>query len=1061
MTYMHSSSTRTDYNEVFKEILKGLNEMQNLAVNTLDGPVMVIAGPGTGKTQVIAARIGNILLSTDTQPHNILCLTYTDAATIAMRNRLIQFIGPEAYNIQIHTFHAFCNNVIQQNLRYFGGIRELQVINELEEIDIYETIIDDLPNDHLLKRLTGDVYYDRPNFKDLFQTMKKEHWSSEYIISRTDQYIKEMAFDDQYIQKRKSKDREAGGFNKKYEDDLAKFEKLKAAAQLFDVYNGLLERLKRYDFHDMIIWVIEAFRNHPDLLRDYQEMFQYFLVDEYQDTNGAQNELLYLLCDYWDSPNVFVVGDDDQSIFRFQGASMENIVSFKERYGDRLKEIVLTDNYRSTQSILDASRQLIVKGEDRLEAKFPEISKVLTAKSYKDAGALPELVPYFNTEHEKADLLKRLRDAFRKGENMSDYAILYRQHSEVEDIVRALEQMGVPLNLKKKLDILQEPWIGQLLDILRYIVAESDKPYSGEHWLPTIMHFKYFEIHPYDISKISSHCGYDYETRTSKRWKDVLNDDTELKKLGLKNLNSVITFRDNCNHWIKDSLNETVQVLLERVLDFGGVLASLLQEEDKAWKMQLLSTFFEFIKEESRRVRFMKLSDFLQTVEKMIKYNVSLNLQRIYYNPEGVHFVTAHSSKGLEFKHVALINAISKKWEGKRNYNRGFSLPPNIFSKSEENKLEDERRLFYVAMTRAEHSLTISFSEKDRDSKEIQRSRFVAELEDSGNVVDQKEVVALSDGDMIEFGIAQILNKGKAVFGFIDHDVVNKVLEKFKLSVTALNKYLKCPVSFYFENILRVPSARTVHTGFGNAVHSTLELLHNDARKNELRYLSEKGLLDLFDAQMSIFHSHFTKKEFEDRIAFGHQFLPEYYNEYFNEWQKIPDFRMEYNVTNAVCQDVPIKGRLDRVEIRNGQVRVIDYKTGKRGNSTSKLKKPSEKDPLGGDYWRQIVYYKLLLDHDPQSNWKFGSGMFDFVQPESNSNKFKRDEFFVTPEEEKVVTEQIVDAYQNIRSHRFEEGCGEEDCKWCNFVKYNRLESDRPVSDELDPEGVEIPDSMD
>ena len=1032
-------------------MLNGLNDGQLKAVQTMEGPVMVIAGPGTGKTQVIAARIGNILLHTDTQPQNILCLTYTEAATIAMRNRLIKFIGPTAYNIQIFTFHAFCNIVIQDNLRYFGGIRELQVINDLEEIEVFESMIDALPNDHILKRLTGDIYYERSRLKELFQIMKKENWTSEYVVYRTEQHIKEMAFDERYQYKRAYKDKKAGDLKPDYQKDVEKFEELIAAARLFDEYNLRLKDMKRYDFHDMILWVLKAFASNEDLLRDYQERFHYFLVDEYQDTNGAQNDLLYQLCDFWESPNVFVVGDDDQSIYRFQGANMENILEFKRRFSDSLTSIVLTDNYRSTQSILDASRQLIVQGEDRLEAKLPELSKVLTGRAFEAKGDAPQVLCYFNTEHEKADLIKTLISAFEKGERLSDYAVIYRQHSDVENVVRALEQKGVPLNLRKKLDVLQEPWIAQLLDVCRYVSMEADAPFSGEYLLPRIMHYKYFEIHPFDIAKLAFHCGYDPEVGTSKRWREVLNDDKALTQLSFKDKNAIIKFRDNLNHWVKDSFNETVQVAIEKILNFGGILGSLLQDHDKAWKMQLLTTFFDFVKEESRRLPFMKLSDLLETVDKMLRYKVGLNLHRTFYNPDGIHFVTSHSSKGLEFKRVFVVNVVSNKWEGKRRRSSTYKLPPNIFSKSEENVLEDERRLFYVAMTRAEQALTLSYAEQKEDGKGLQRSRFLAELEDAGVIsTSGEDVVALSDEDMMSYGLAQILNRKAPQLAFIDNDVVDKVLEKFKLSVTALNKYLQCPISFYFENILKVPSARTVHTGFGNVVHSTLEILHNQARKMNLSYPGKDEFIKIFESQMSVFHSHFTQKEYEDRLAYGKQFLPLYYDEYIDEWKSVAEYRMEYSVSQAVCDTVPIKGRLDRVEIKDNVATVVDFKTGKRSNAVKKLKGPSEKDPLGGDYWRQIVYYKILLDNDPMSDWKFGQGAFDFVQPDAKTQKFKVDRFTVSDDEIEIVKGQINSTYQAIINRQFEEGCGEEDCRWCNFVKFNELDLGERDGGELD-----------
>ena len=1047
-----------DHSQAFDEAITRLNDNQRKAVDALDGPVMVIAGPGTGKTQVIAARIGNILKETDSGPENILCLTYTDAATIAMRNRLIQFIGPTAYNVHINTFHAFCNNVIQDNIRYFGGIRDLQVINELEEVELYETMLDDLPNDHILKRLTGNTYYERDRLKILFQTMKKENWSSDFVVSRTDRYLAELPFEDgmRYKKDMPKQNKKKGDFKPDYYKAVKQMEELKAAALLFDEYNQRLKSIKRYDFHDMILWVLEAFENQKHLLLDYQERFHFFLVDEYQDTNGAQNDLLYQLCSYWEAPNVFVVGDDDQSIYRFQGANMDNILAYKEKYQSHLTEIVLTDNYRSTQAILDCARHLILEGQERLEAVYPEISKSLTARSFDDKGSLPQITAYYNTEHEKADLIHELSKAHRVGEDLSEIAVIYRNHNQVDDIVAALEKNGVPLNLKKKIDVLQEVWIEQLTDILRYIKLEGEAAFSGEWLLPQIMHYRYFRIHPLDIARIALKCGYDPETRKSLKWREILSDDTALSALKLHNPKAIRTFRDNIERWIGDSFNETVQVLFQQILNYGDIMAGLLTTHDRAWKMQLLTTFFDFIKEESRRISFMKVGDLVETIDKMKKYNIGLPIQRIIYNPGGVNFVTAHSSKGLEFERVYIIGAISNKWEGKRANTRTYKLPPTIFSRSKENVLEDERRLFYVGMTRAKSSLYLSYSAQTPDEKTLQRSRFLVELESSGLVVAPgKNVKALSDEEMMTYGMGGLTLREAPRFGFIDNDVAEKVLEKFRLSVTALNKYLQCPISFYFDNILKVPSARTVHTGFGQAIHRTLELMHDESRKPDMPFPTVERMLELFDESMILYHSHFTKKEFEDRSAFGHKFLPEYYKRYVPEWQRVTDFVMEYNINQAVCNDVPIKGRLDRVEVSKNEVHVIDYKTGNRQSPKTKsnLKGPKSPDDRGGDYWRQIVYYRILIENDTRNNWTFRSGAFDFVQPDKNTGEFTIDHYQVSDEEMSVVKRQITESYKAIQNHEFEKGCGEEDCMWCNFVKYNQLDTNDLLGEE-DDEGT-------
>src|SRR5579872_4021676 len=363
----------------FEEEYQKLNEQQRLAVDTTEGPVMVIAGPGTGKTQILAARIGKILLETDAAPNNILCLTYTDAGTIAMRRRLLSFIGPDAYKVSIHTFHSFCNDIIQENLPLFEKTA-LDAISDLERIQLFKELIDGFPKNHPLKRYRGDVYYEMGNLQNLFSTMKREGWTPGFISGKIDEYLVDLPTRDEYIAKRATREFKKGDVRTdKIEEEKERMNKLRAAVDEFIPYQELMRRQNRYDFDDMINWVIRAFEENRALLSSYQERYQYILVDEYQDTSGTQNRLVDLLISFWDQPNVFVVGDDDQSIYRFQGANVENMLDFAHRYEKDLLTVVLTHNYRSTQPILDISRTLIDKNEERLVNQIPGLSKLLVS----------------------------------------------------------------------------------------------------------------------------------------------------------------------------------------------------------------------------------------------------------------------------------------------------------------------------------------------------------------------------------------------------------------------------------------------------------------------------------------------------------------------------------------------------------------------------------------------------------------------------------------------------------------------------------------------------------
>lgn len=321
------------YLEKFQTIIDQLNPQQLEAVNTIEGPVLAIAGPGTGKTHILGARIGQILLNTDTQPHNILCLTFTDAGVQAMRKRLVEFIGPAAHRVNIYTFHSYCNKIIQDNLELFG-YNDLEKLSDLERIDIIRSILDRLDYTHPLKAHTRDPYYYEGHLANIFKLMKSENWLPEHLSLQIDLYLEDLPKREEYQYKTNRGEHKKGDVKEiKIAEQQEKMERLRSAAALYTEYKQILTSKRRYDYDDMILWVLDAFRNTPFLLRSQQEQYLYVHVDEFQDTNGAQSDIIHELLSYWQhSPNIFIVGDDDQSIYEFQGARIKNMLDFYERF---------------------------------------------------------------------------------------------------------------------------------------------------------------------------------------------------------------------------------------------------------------------------------------------------------------------------------------------------------------------------------------------------------------------------------------------------------------------------------------------------------------------------------------------------------------------------------------------------------------------------------------------------------------------------------------------------------------------------------------------------------
>ncbi len=1046
----------TKYDVSFQNAYNKLNTEQKAAVDAIEGPVMVNAGPGTGKTQILATRIGKILQQQDVSPHNILCLTYTDSATIAMRNRLVQFIGPTAHQVHIYTFHGFCNQVIQENLDIFGGYRQLEPITDLESVDVFRKLIDDLDDNNPLKRFKYDKYYEGKRMKHLFQLMKKENLSADEMKTATQAYLDDLPNREEYIYKRKTTDKKTGKVYQKgdvKEKDIKKkeasFGELLAAIEEFNNFNKVMDDSSRYDFNDMILWVLEHFSKNEDLLTRYQERYHYFLVDEYQDTNGAQNELLDLLISYWDSPNVFVVGDDDQAIYKFQGANLGNILDFQKKY--KPFTVILEKNYRSNQLILNKAKDLIQFNQERMVVQVEGLSKELTAEGkYKADKTSPTILSYSKISHEYADLVYKLKKLHDEApQELSKVAIIYRKHKQVEDLVNVLEKLGVPLNIKRRINILDLPIIRNLLNILSYLNEEMVNYEDGQHRLFEILHYKYFGINPLDVGKIALHCqkgvvteeeaGKENEEKKKKKiypkWREVISDADLLKTLNLREPEKVLQTAALLDSLMTEIPIITLQSLFERILNEGGVLRHIMITENKAWNLQVVSTFFDLIKKETAKNPTLNLKSLLAMVKKMEENEIALPINKTISSEDGLNFITAHSAKGLEFKQVYMIGCTKKIWDGSGKFMNQYSFPDTINADNSSNT-EDERRLFYVAMTRAETDLFISYAETNEEGKQLGASQFVDELRVDENI----KVVhpQVSEDTLAEF-YYNLLARDQKTIPLIEKDLIDSWMEGYKLSVTHLNKYLKCPLSFYFESILRVPSARNASTGFGTAMHHALNKFFEKIGDPTQRSLER--MLYHFEENLIKHRSHFTEEEFKSYLTHGKMTLEKLYKEQLDEWIAVPKYALEEELAHAVYKGVPLKGFIDKVEVFKDHVNVVDYKTGKY--RSEKLQRPKKtEDPkdlkrLGGDYWRQIVFYKMLLDSDTKNGWKMAAGKISFIEPDRKTGDFTTKEFSVKPEDMQIVGQQITETYENIKAYKFDQTCEDEKCRWCNFTTNN------------------------
>ncbi len=1028
---------------------KRLNENQREAVDAIEGPVMVIAGPGTGKTQILACRIAKILLETDTSPNNILCLTFTDAGVVAMRKRLVRFLGSDAYKVNIHTFHSFCNKVIQEQSRLLRK-PDLEALSELERVQFVKELIDGFANDNPLKRMKGEAYYDLGNLCSLFSNMKREAWEPSYLEEKIDHYI-EVTIPENFTLKRTPEK----GLTQTGKDEVKKFTRTKAAVNAFPQYQDILAKNSRYDFDDMINWVIKLFEEQPEVLLGYQEQLQYILVDEYQDTSGSQNRIVELLCAYWeDNPNLFVVGDDDQSIYRFQGANIENMVAIRERLSANLKTVVLTKNYRSVQPILNAATALIGQNQKRLIEKVDGLTKELfTAREELiQLNILPRIRIYENEFSENVHIADSIRELVENGVNPGRIAVLYREHKYGDELQKFLHLAGIPFYVKRSLNLLEDLFIRKILNICRYINMENDQPNGGEYMLFELMHYDFFDLNALDIARITR------EKKGSLR--EYINA-IGAAQSGLlfpsnENSGKLHQISSLLNTLQKDSFNIPLQQWFEKLINEAGVLAMISKSPEKVWLMEKLSCLFNYIKEETHRYPLISLKEFIDLTDLMVDNDLPLPLIQTTGNETGVNLMSCHGSKGLEFEHVFFLGARNDVWESKRKNNRGFPLPPSVFqggedaAVSKEEEKEELRRLFFVAITRAEKHLYISYPLMKNEGKELMPSMFLEEIKGALDLKD--ELIIMDDEQKFKYQALRFGVIEKPVLEQAEKSYIDGLLSRFVMNVSSLNNYLDCPIAFYYTNLVKVPGAKSESASFGTAVHAALKFAYDEG-KGKNKYPPVGLVQDQFRHALGKEREHFNKESFKRFTDHGNNVIAAYYDQTFKEATPAKVSLTEYKLDNVALDDIPLRGFTDLITFEGNDIVITDFKTGDYLKALKSFKKPGEdeKQLYGGNYWRQAVFYKIMVDLLPK-NWKVQYVVFDFIEPDKNG-KWQKTRLDITPEDVLQVQEQIRHAWERIKQHDFYTGCGKETCQWCNFAKENkiylRLEEEEPGQEVL------------
>jgi DNA helicase-2/ATP-dependent DNA helicase PcrA len=993
-----------DTEAVFKEAYTSLNTAQKDAVDAIEGPVMVIAGPGTGKTQILTLRIANILLQTDAAPESILALTFTESGAKAMRERLRRYIGARAYQVPIYTFHGFAQKLIKDYPDAYARVIGGRPASDLEKITLIESILEG-GDIKLLRPMGAPEYYVMHILRTIGQ-MKQEYITPDDFTKIITQQEKELESIEKTHEKGAHKGKVRGEYTKK-EKSIAKNHEL---LHIYRQYEALLLDQKLYDFEDMIVETVKALsdKKNEDMLLDLQEQYQYVLADEHQDVNGSQNKILELLCAYHDSPNIFVVGDEKQAIYRFQGASLENFLYFGDIFKGT-KTISLTKNYRSGQMVLDAAHSLVeVKDGPLAELRVQLSAEVVKASEVTQRCFAHQAV-------EDAWVIKEIGKTIAGGVLPEEVAVIVRTNREVESLAAALRKEGIPVEASADGDILKHPMTHAVQGLISAVIADKD-----EEALFAVLHGTYWGISHNDLVKITS--AQRFDTPLSS----ILSDEKKLAELKLDNSEAAHRVHTVLEEARKKEVHEAPHRVLEYLLQESGFLDHLI-EEDMFEGTRVVRRLYDEVEELVLRDGVMTLREVGKMFVTRQEYRLPLNAPYIATDPHAVQVMTAHKSKGLEFQAVFLPHLGDGLWGGsvKRTY---FDVPlTKHIDDSEIDTTDDERRLLYVAMTRAKTTLHMSCSDTNADGKELVPTRLFDDM-DSQYLLPKD-----TNKEDSAFDPLASLQKKQGEIA-VDAELLIHLLSERGFSATSLNNYLRSPWDYFYRNVLRVPETQAIHMQFGTAIHNVME--------KSTKHHTNKGVLPSDTVVKQMLETELnklpvTKEEYVRLLEKGMEAL---YTYLAHIKESLPKKTKEEFGIRVVLQtgieelpELPLTGKLDRLDIGEDGIvyQVVDYKTGKPKTRNVIEGKTASSD---GGYKRQLVFYALLLSLYDDDRYKCNTGVLSFVEPDAKG-VIHEEVFTIDDEEVEELKKEIIQATKDIVSGEFlNSSCKEGESEYCHLV---------------------------
>jgi DNA helicase-2/ATP-dependent DNA helicase PcrA len=968
------------------DLLQGLTDEQKEAVTHKRGPVLVVAGAGTGKTRVITRRIAWLIDEKLAQPNEILALTFTEKAALEMEERVDELVPYGFVDTWISTFHAFGDRILRDHAIELDLPVDYRVLSDSEQLVFFKENIFDFNLNHL--RPGNSPYRYAKDLLRFFSKIKDEDISGEEYLKYAEEQLEAL--------------RQAQG-KSDLKSDLEEAERQIEIAKCFRQYNDLLHQSGYIDFGDQIALTVRLFKENPRILKKYRDQFKFILVDEFQDTNYIQNELLKLLAPK--EANLMVVGDDDQSIYRFRGAALSNILDFIKNW-PKAKQIILHQNYRSAGIILDKSYELISQNNpNRLEVTNGINKKLAAAGENKKEEGFVSFNLSQTLSAETDRVAGKIKEELKAGTPHHEIAVLVRRNSDIEVFEKALAAKGIPSKVASSSGLYTRPEILTIISFVKVITNPLDN----------LAHFHLITGDIYNLPINDAVYLNGLARRHPGSLEDIYREAVEAGvKVGVSGDSLAIleVYLDDLANYREKSKELTAGQLVYQFLTETGYLKNLMRgankEAEDEVRIQNISEFFERIKGFDLVSTDKSIHNFAMNLEQLLEAGENPATSEIDPDLAAVNIITVHKAKGLEFEVVFLVNLVNECFPIRKQHVE-FEIPLALShgEVSENTHLEEERRLFYVAITRAKKKLYLSASEDHGGKKKYKVSQFVTETMGQGYEVSEKH--KLSALEKIESFTAETKLE-KMLKGFY---VDGKTLV---LTPHQIDDYISCPLKFKYVHVFKIPLMKNHAIIYGSAIHAAAQYYFETKKRNKV--VTAEDLIKVFENSWSK-EGFYTRKHEEERFAEGRTALKKFYAEAEKEGVVPEKVEEAFSfILGGGEKRTKINGRYDAVYEVGETVEIRDFKT-------ANVKSQKDADKRAADNNQLAVYALSWRENygkipEALSLYFVGSGFTGTVK--KNDKQLDR----VTEEIEKVAT--------GIRSADFGANPGFGECNRCAYA---------------------------